>query len=569
MPNRLRYLTTAIALLALSGLGSSPAAVAQRPTGARAATHPPAVAPVRTPCLRPTATAPATATPVPPTPSAPSPTVVPPRTPLPTFAPPPPTATPLGSWGPGSSATPAASPVRLLCVAPVGGYPYAVAVDQVTARAFVLTMAALDSAPNSQGSVSVLDAVTGDVVGTTPVGLNPQIITVDERAGRVFVLNAGRRDTLNDSESGSVSVLDAATGALITTVSLSGSPVLVALAVQAGRVFVTTRATHRSNGSLNVLDARTGALLHTSDRDAGWIVAVDEHAGRVFVSTTNSLRVLDAATGALVRTIPLRAQNYLVAVNPAARRLFVYTPEPGRMRVLDATTGTLLRTTRLVAGFDGALALDVATNRVFAIGTSPSSFYDSVKINVLDATTGRLLRVTDALPNALPRGGPLNGGFSLTVPAEARRHWASAAVQRSTVQVTTSLGQPSLTLAGRGIDIMDGDPTVDERAGRVIVRAQQGVSVLDAATGGLIRSVHLGEYPGHSLADLASKRIFIPNSKRNVIHVLDLTTGALVGTVGVGVAPHGMAVDERTGRLFVSVTAEKVVKVLDTGRHKP
>jgi len=247
MPNRLRYLATAIALLAMSGLGSSPAAVAQRPTGARAATHPPAVAPVRTPCLRPTATAPATATPVPPTPSAPSPTVVPPRTPLPTFGPPPPTATPLGSWGPGSSAIPAASPVRLLCVAPVGGYPYAVAVDQVTARAFVLTMAALDSAPNSQGSVSVLDA----------------------------------------------------------------------------------------------------------------------------------------------------------------------------------------------------------------------------------------------------------------------------------------------------------------------------------ATGGLIRSVHLGEYPGHSLADLASKRIFIPNSKRNVIHVLDLTTGALVDTVAVGVAPHGMAADERTGRLFVSVTAEKAVKVLDTGRHKP
>jgi len=117
----------------------------------------------------------------------------------------------------------------------------------------------------------------------------------------------------------------------------------------------------------------------------------------------------------------------------------------------------------------------------------------------------------------------------------------------------------------RGIFITEGDPTVDERAGRVLVVGQQGVSMLDAATGALVRTVHLGEYPRASLVDPATRRVFISNIKRDVIHVLDLTTGAVVDTVPVGHSPYGMALDERTRRLFVLAWYSKSVAMLDVG----
>src|SRR5947209_14349731 len=59
--------------------------------------------------------------------------------------------------------------------------PMGVAVDPRTGRAFITT-----SDANDNGSVSVLDATTGALITTVPVGpgLLPLSVSVDERAGR-------------------------------------------------------------------------------------------------------------------------------------------------------------------------------------------------------------------------------------------------------------------------------------------------------------------------------------------------------------------------------------------------
>jgi len=354
----------------------------------------------------------------PPTPAGPTPTMVPPRQPPPTYAPPPSTATPLGAWGPGASTPSAPATVRVLCVSPINGYPYAIAVDQTTARAFVLTMALPDATMGGAGSVTVLDAATGGVLGATAVGLNPRSITLDERAGRVFVLNAGPPNASRDFRGpGSVSVLDATTGALVATVPLPGSPASLMLAVQAGRVFVVVPATRHSGDALDVLDATTGALLRTTYMHTTPGVQIDQRTSRVYLTTgpyrdlvtrknvRSSISVLDAATGRLVRSLPFGPRDRLMAMNSQAGRLFVYTPDPSRLRVLDAITGALLRTTRLDSGFGGSLALDVSANRVFVIGKSDTSVYGHVRISVLDATTGRLLRITTTSPDGFTSEG--------------------------------------------------------------------------------------------------------------------------------------------------------------------
>jgi DNA-binding beta-propeller fold protein YncE len=106
------------------------------------------------------------------------------------------------------------------------------AVDEVTERVFV-TM--------DRNTVVMLDAVSGRILRTVPVGPAPRALAVDTRSRRVFVVNEGSYDakgyTIKD---GSLSVLDALAGRVLRTVPLQGNGGLIAVDERAGRAFVTT-----------------------------------------------------------------------------------------------------------------------------------------------------------------------------------------------------------------------------------------------------------------------------------------------------------------------------------------
>ena len=77
----------------------------------------------------------------------------------------------------------------------VGNEPDAAAIDASRGRVFVVNSSLHGynfAGPYSQvGSVSVLDARTGDLIGTVPVGVGPRAIAVDPHTGRVVVVNTG------------------------------------------------------------------------------------------------------------------------------------------------------------------------------------------------------------------------------------------------------------------------------------------------------------------------------------------------------------------------------------------
>src|SRR5205085_5786081 len=109
--------------------------------------------------------------------------------------------------------------------------PRMVAVDEKTGRVFITNGAGAPGQSNvtAGGSVSVLDARSGTVLSTIPVGLAPFALAVDEKGGLVFVAN--QRDN-------NVSVLDARTGKNLDTVSVGLSPYALAVDERSGRVFV-------------------------------------------------------------------------------------------------------------------------------------------------------------------------------------------------------------------------------------------------------------------------------------------------------------------------------------------
>ena len=77
---------------------------------------------------------------------------------------------------------------------------------------------------------------------------------------------------------------------VLRTVAVGAWPVALAVDAQAGHIFVVNHSTRTTPGSVSMLDAGTGAILRTAPL-AGDSVAVDGRAGRVFVADS----VLDAS----------------------------------------------------------------------------------------------------------------------------------------------------------------------------------------------------------------------------------------------------------------------------------
>lgn len=211
--------------------------------------------------------------------------------------------------------------------------PTALTLDARAGRVFV---AAQDS------SVTTLDARTGAVLRTVGLASSPSDITADARTARVFVA------TYNST----VSLLDSRTGALLSTVDVQGTPSGITIDTRTGRVFVTSD--EGTQGVITVLDAATGRVLTTLTVGGYPYLQINEAAGAVFElepRTDDTMRVLDATTGRVTRTVALGLAVYRTDVDARTGRVYAEAVPPGasypftgkvRLLALDARTGTVL-----------------------------------------------------------------------------------------------------------------------------------------------------------------------------------------------------------------------------------
>ncbi len=232
---------------------------------------------------------------------------------------------------------------RLLSVTPVGETPTALAVDARSRHVFVATEGPFTdsrlSTPIAPGTVSILDAGSGQMVGTVGVGVAPAGVAVDPRSGHAFVVNLGLGapqfgvwGTVSPITS-SVSILDAVQGTVVLTVGVTlAGPEVVAVA-GTGRVFLGT-----GEGPV-MLDAVDGARLPLPDPTivdlaAARPVAVDTRQERVVLVYGNlsvhggslgvgTAFVLDARTGAPLAARPLAYGPGAAAIDPGTGRVFI------------------------------------------------------------------------------------------------------------------------------------------------------------------------------------------------------------------------------------------------------
>ncbi len=404
----------------------------------------------------------------------------------------------------------------------VGLHPGAIAVDERTRRAFVVDEGrdAVNGHAGARGSVSVLDAATGAVLRTTAVGVGANAVAVDEQAGRVFVVN---------TSDGSVSVLDAATGAVLrtTTVGANGqAPIAVVADAWIGRVLVPTSDGMR--GALVVLDSRTGAVMQTLEGYGPRIrVAVDARDGRAFIGDT-VVRAGQGSSAQISIVDPLRGVTRRTITLPAASDAASVFPDTISSLAVDTRTGRLVVAHAAIGG----RAEDVERG-------TPSA------VNILDAATGAVRTTTTVSGLAGVLAIDQGAGRAVVVAPCATAAGAPACqaivsvldIGSGTVRGVTRLPVSPATTDGayqsypRAVVV---SLAVDEQQGRAYVAFQNvalqkgdvavgtgQVAVVDTGTGRQVRVIAVGTGEGGSAVALRERRVFVSNRDDGTVSVLD------------------------------------------------
>ncbi len=198
-----------------------------------------------------------------------------------------------------------------------GGYPHTLAVDRRTGNILVIQTA--------NNALHIVDGRTGKILHITALSPAPVAEGVDPQRGTVFVASRG---------SNTVSVISMRTGAILRTIPVPIGPSALAVDERTQHVFVASDGRYTpspvikktkggwiisvplvTNGGdpvITILDARSGKRLRIIPlASIPTAIAVDSHAGRIFVATQNSslvanaVLILDSRNGHIICTLPL------------------------------------------------------------------------------------------------------------------------------------------------------------------------------------------------------------------------------------------------------------------------
>jgi len=384
------------------------------------------------------------------------------------------------------------------------------ALDQ--SRHIAVVVSASYSAASTVDSITEFDAANGAAIRSNRVTTAPQarlaapilsegtFVALDKATQRLFLLHQPFAQG-GGSPPSRVDVFDERTLALLRTVPVGSIARPPVVDEETGRVFIA----NQQSGTITVLDAGTGALLRTVVvADAALQPSappiVDSQTGRVFFAENTvpgAVAVLDARTGALLAKVAVGPYPQAIAVDPSNGHVLVGNRASGgaggNVSVLDGRRGTILHSVD-VPGAPTGLLVDGITHRAFV------SYADNVKISMLDAVTARVL-LTERVRSDVDAAGHLVLHAVLPPPQsgdeapptlariDEKRRWVVISIPQIVDDDGPEAGSAQLaTLDSRTGTIIHTVPeqgiwpaaaAVDEQTGRAFVDGPDGITMYD------------------------------------------------------------------------------------------
>jgi YVTN family beta-propeller protein len=285
----------------------------------------------------------------------------------------------------------------------VGAGPVSVAVNGKTATAYVTNA--------DDGTVDVVDGLSGARVATLAVGGRPYSVAVDAKRGRAYVTDAsGEGITVIDCATYGTRRLKTGSADLVAVNAARGTVDLIgygtALRVLSGSsnelkeipvgkhawgiaVNNATGATYVcriEDSEVVEIDADSGATATLQAGDIPCAVAVDSASNVLYVANYrgNSVTVLEGARRGVIATVPVGRHPEAVAIDPVRHLVFVANSADASITVIDAKTNGVLST--LPAGKTPyALAVVPGSNRLYVANNDSESPSTVVNLGAIGA----------------------------------------------------------------------------------------------------------------------------------------------------------------------------------------
>ena len=305
----------------------------------------------------------------------------------------------------------------------------------------------------------------------TRFGQTTPNLAVDVRATG-YVANFG---------SGTVSVIDMASNAVLSTVAVGSGPDNIVINSKGDRAFVSNRQSH----TVSVINTLSNAVTATIPMDPSPVgIAINPAGTRLYVGNqgNNRLSVVETATNTVVTVIPIGNAPTGVAVDASGSRVYAANYGANSVSVIDTATNTVAATILGVASPTG-LAFNATNNHLYAAN------YESASVSVIDLSSNSVLATVPV------------GGFPIGL-------------------------------------------TVHPTNGRVYVMNSNSdnVSVIDPFTNGVVATVAVGDGPFLASFNRSLDRLFVANERANSVSVIDPATNLEITSFPVGNAPRGVAV---------------------------
>lgn len=270
--------------------------------------------------------------------------------------------------------SPLKAPPSLIATAKVGPSPQGIAVSPDGTQVFVTTISA-----SGTSAVSVLSTANNTAFGTIPTGKWSSSVVYNPAGSRAYVANY---------VSGTVSVINTATQAVASTITLASgtgtNPSALAVSPDGTRVYTVNPGAK----SVSVINTATNKVATTiAVSTSPWGIAVSPDGTRLYLANpdTNSVSILNTSTNQVTDTITVGSGAVNLAVSPNGSRLYVVNNGDATMSVIDTASKKVVATVAGASGgvvtspdgafvyttntglTDGAvLVIDAATNKVTA-----------------------------------------------------------------------------------------------------------------------------------------------------------------------------------------------------------
>ena len=444
---------------------------------------------------------------------------------------------------------------------------------------------------------------TGNVTASIPLGVGATDVVYDSGNGDLYV---------SDEFANEVTVINAATYAIVTTIHVQSEPMEAAYDSANGQIWLA----NEGSGNVSVISTSTNTVVEVlvvGSTSQPYGMAYDSSNGDVYVAESNagSVDVIRASTYTPVATIPLGGGTdpFRMAYDAGNGDVYVACFGNNQVYVINGATNTV--TTHFGVGNEpvdvaydstngdlyvpdeGSSSVNVingATNSVVATVVVPSTpqgvAYDGGNgdVYVVENVAGADVSVINGVSNSVVAS--ITAG---SVPKAAAYDSANGNVyvpnfDSDSVSVISTLllldggnpylrglGEPGTSSGSVAVKSDPWDVAFDSGDDDLYVSnfGSADVTVFSQATNAVVATVSVGNGPTFLAYDSGNGNVYVPCYGTDLVYVISGASNTVITTVPVGTEPYAAAYDSANGDLYVTNVVTNNVSVINGATDTP